>query len=219
MRGLARARDDRFESIPAFLGALQGSVASGTIVLSKPEPTRVLPAAVAATQVLAERTAASPASTTFSRATGEVGAANEDEPLSALKPTRRWLPITIGCTAVAAIGMLVLVLARPSHDSAPRAATVTVPEKAIEPVRQETPPPALSAVLPSKPDAGTIPSALLGATPVSKPEHEAVISPPTPKRPHHEAKNTLSPKPPENTKPEQAASVPALKKPAGVAGF
>ena len=219
MRGLARARDDRFESISAFLGALQGSVASGTIVLSKPEPTSVLPAAVAATQVLVERTVASPVSTTFSRATGEVGAANEDGPLSAPKPPRRWLSITIGCTAVAAIGTLVLVLARPSHDSAPRAATVTVTEKAIEPVRQETPPPALPVVLPGKPDAGTIPSALAGASPATKPEHEVAIPSPTPRRPRHEAKNTLSPKPPESAKPEPAAGVPVPKKPAGVAGF
>jgi serine/threonine protein kinase len=219
MRGLARARDNRFESIPAFLGALQGSVASGTIVLSQPEPAKARPAAVTATQVSVERTAALPSATTFSRATGEVGATNEDELLSVPKPSRRWLSITIGCTAVAAIGVLVLVLARPSHDSSPRAATVTVPEKAIEPVRQETPPPALPVVLPSKPDAGPIPSTLLGATPVSKPEHEAAIPSPIPRRPRHETKNTLLPKPPENTKPEQAASVPVPKKPAGVAGF
>ena len=219
IRGLARARDDRFESIPAFLGALQGSVASGTIVLSKPETGKVLPAAVAATQVLVERTVASPASTTFSRATGEVGAANEDEQLPVSKPPRRWLSITIGCTAVAAIGMLVLVLARPSHDSSRRATTVTVPEKAIEPVRQETPLPTLTVVLPSKPDAGTSPSALAGAAPVTKPEHEVGIPSPTPRRLRHEAKNTLIPKPPENAKPEPAASVQVPKKPAGVAGF
>jgi serine/threonine-protein kinase len=219
MRGLARARDDRFESIPAFLGALQGSVASGTIVLSQPAPARARPVVVAATQVLVERTTASPASTTFSRATGEVGAANEDEPLSVPKPHRRWLPITIGCTAVAAIGMLVLVLARPSNDSSPRATTATAAEKAIDPVHRETPPPALPAVLPSKPDAGAVPSAFAGAAPATKPEREAAISPPTPRRPRHEAKNTLLPKPPENARPEPAASVPAKKKPAGVAGF
>jgi hypothetical protein len=218
MRGLARARDDRFESIPSFLEALQGSVASGTLVLSQPETAKTVPLAMAAADVRMARTAVLPSATTFSRATGEVVATDEDDLLIASTRPRRWLPITIGCTVVAAIGMLVLVLARPSHDSGPKAAPVTEPVKVVEPVRQEAPLPTLPVFLPSKPDAGTIPSTLLGAA-ATKPVHEAVIPPPIPRRPRHEAKNTLSPKPPENAKPEQAASVPVPKKPAGVAGF
>jgi serine/threonine-protein kinase len=221
VRGLARARDDRFENIPAFLEALQGSVASGTSVLSQPEPSKKLPTTKATPEVRVERFASLPAATTFSRATGEVVATDDEELLLASTRPRRRLPITIGCTAVAAIGALVLVqvLARPSHDSVPRATPVTAPERAIEPVRQEALLPTPPVALPARPDAGAIPSGFAGAAPVTKPEHEAAIPSPTPRRPRHEAKNTLAPKPPENTKPEQAASVPVLKKPAGVAGF
>ena len=217
VRALARARDDRFGSIPAFLETLQGGVASGALV--PPEPGKPLPVVVAATQVLVEKTATLPSATTFSRATGEVVATDDDELLLTGTRPRRWLPITIGCTAVAAIGVLVFVLARPSHDSGPRAATVAVPEKAIEPVRQEAPLPTVPVVLSGKPDGGAVPSTLLGATPAAKPEHEAAVPSPTPRRPRHEAKNTLLPKPPENAKPEQSVSVPVPKKPAGVAGF
>jgi serine/threonine-protein kinase len=192
-RGLARARDDRFDTIPALLGALLGGVVGGTIAL--PERAKAIPRPVVATEVLVERTAVLPSATTFSRATGEMRAADHDDVLLASTRPRRWLPITIGCTAVAAIGALVLVLARPSHDSVPMATPVAVPEKVLEPVRQEVPTPALPAVLPGKTDAGAAPSAFSGSAPTTKPEGEAAIPSPTPRRFRHEAKNTLSPKP------------------------
>ena len=88
-RALGRARDDRFDSITSFLGALQGGV-PGTLVLGPSEPTKVLPAAKNNPELPVERTVVRPAATTFSRATGEVGAADEDLLFATARP-RRWL--------------------------------------------------------------------------------------------------------------------------------
>jgi serine/threonine-protein kinase len=214
VRGLARTRDDRFDSIPSFLEALQGSAASGAIVLSQPEPAKAL---VVATEVLVARTAVLPASTTFSRTTGEVVAADDDEQLLATKQPRRWLPFAIGGVVAAGLGILLLVPG--SHDSVPRATPVAEPTKAVEPVRQEILPSALPAVLPSKPDAGLAGSALAGTAPAANPER--VFSSPAParRRPHHEAKNEPLPKTPESAKPDRGASAQTPKKPPSVAGF
>lgn len=181
MRGLARARDDRFADMASFVEALHGRVAN---VLGQSEPAKSLPLALADTEVRVERPAALPSSTTFSRTTGELLAAGKDDKLSASARRRRWLPITIGCTVVAAIG--VLVLARPSHDSAPRPTPVTVPvpEKAIEPIRQETPPPAPTALAPGKVDSLAQPTAPVVAAP-------AVDTTPPPRR-EGKRKNTIN---------------------------
>lgn len=219
MRALARPRDARFDSIASFVEALRGSVGSGTIVLSQPEPAKALPQTLAATAVRVERTAAVPSATTLSRATGEVVASDDDDLLVASTRPRRRIAIGIGCTALATIGVLVLVPARPSHDSTPRATPAAAPEKAIEPVGQETPPPVIPAVVPSKPDAATIPSLLAGAVPVTKSEHETAIPSSTPRRTGHGGKTTALSKTPANAKPEPVSSVPVTKKPAGVAGF
>ena len=219
MRGLARARDDRFESIPAFLQALQGGLASGTVLLSQPEPAKIQPVSMAAAKALVARTAALPSATTFSRATGEVGAADDEDLPLARTRSRRWLPIAIGGVVVAGFGLFLLVPSKPSRDFTPRATPASEPVKVVEAVRQEIPTPTLPTALSVKPDAGVVPSAFAGAAPAMKPEREAAISPSTPKRTRHEVKKTISPKPPENTKPELSVSVPVPKKPAGVAGF
>jgi hypothetical protein len=104
------------------------------------------------------------------------------------------------------------------RDSAARATPVALPAKAVEPVRQETPLPTLPAVLSGKPDAGTIPSALAGALPATKPAAGADVPAPKVKKHRHEA-NAASPRMPANAKPDQGANIQTPKKPAGVAGF
>ena len=217
MRGLARARDDRFDGIPSFMEALRGGVAGSTMAM--PEAAKALPRPVVATEVLVQRTAALPSATTFSRATGEVRATDDNELLIGSTQPRRWLPITIGGVVVAGLGLFLLFPGKPSHESTPRVTPVAAPVKVVEPVRQETPQPPLPVVLPIKPDAGPTPSALAASATTATLEHEAAIPLPTPRRPRHEAKNTLLPKPPENAKPMQSVSVPATKKSPGVAGF
>jgi serine/threonine-protein kinase len=217
VRGLARARDDRFDGIPSFLEALQGSATSGTTVLSQPEAAGKLHAPVVASEVLVERTAVLPASTTFSRATGEVVTEDDDEQLLEMKQPRRWLPFAIGGVVAAGIGIFLLVPG--SHNFAPRATSAAEPTKAVEPVRQEPLPPTLPVFLPSKPDAGLAGSALAGTVPAANPEHVLPAPAPARRRPHHEAKNEPLPKTPESAKPGQGASVQAPKKPPGVAGF
>jgi serine/threonine-protein kinase len=141
MRALARARDDRFASVASFLEALQGSVAGGTLGLSQTES-----ATQAKPKAYLERTVALPSVTTFSRATGEVVAEDEDDQLFEVKRPRRWLPFAIGGVLVAGLGILLLVSGKPSQPSdAPEPKTVPVvePERAATAIPEETPQPAL----------------------------------------------------------------------------
>jgi len=216
VRALARARDDRFDSIPAFVGALTGSITAATAFLIESEPAEGIPPARAIPAARMERTALLPASTTFSRATGEVQAADSDELPSMAKRPRRWLPFAIGGVVAAGLGILLLVPG--NHDSPPRATPVAEPAKAVEPIRDVTPP-TLPAILPSKPDAGLAPSALVGAAPAAKPERASSAPAPARRRPHHEAKNEPPLKTSENAKPDRGASAQPPKKLPGVAGF
>ncbi len=225
MRALSRAREDRFDSVTAFLGGLRGDAGTSTAVVSQPSASEAPPPVIAASRVApVERTAVLPTATTFSRTAGEIGkegSDSSDEEQLATPPSRRWIFLAFGGAAVAGLALLLLVPARPTHDSARRGRPMAEPEKAAETAGRETPQLALPAVLPSKPDAGAIPSAHAEASPVRKPEHEAAVRALTPKRPHHEAPNTLSQRTPGDTKkkPDQGASVQAPKKPVGVAGF
>ena len=214
MCALARARDDRFDSMASFLGALSGGAAS-----SQPSPAKDLPAARVSPTARLERTAALPAATTFSRATGEVGAADDDDQLWAMKPSRRWPLFALGGVVVAGLGLFLLVLFKPSHEPAPRSTPVTGSEKAVVPLQRETPQPSLPAVLPSKPDAGVAPSTMAVVPPVTKPDQAAAIPMLPARRPRHEVKNTPPPKAAENAKHDLGVNVRTPKKPEDVAGF
>jgi eukaryotic-like serine/threonine-protein kinase len=218
MRGLARARDDRFDGMTSFLEALQGGTASGTMVLST--PVKMVSAANANPEIRLERTIALPAATTFSRASGQVAVTDDDDQLFAPKRPRRWRFVAIGCVAAAVVaagvGLLMLVPTKPSHDSTAPAAPVAEPAKAVELVQQELPQPA--AVLPSKLDASVVPSAQAVVEPTAKSERVVVAPPPARRRPRQLA-DAVPPKPPEPAKPDPGTSVQTPKKPAGVAGF
>jgi serine/threonine protein kinase len=151
-RALSRARDDRFDSMAAFIGALSASAGGTTAVLDSPLRSVNRPAEITSPSSRVERTVALPASTTFSRATGEIGEADSDENMMRATRSRRWPFFVVGSAAV--VGLAIFLLARPSHTPAPRATTRPASPVAspAEPVSLE--PPASPAVVPGTPDAG-----------------------------------------------------------------
>jgi serine/threonine-protein kinase len=130
-RALSRTRDDRFDSMESFLGALRGEAGAG--LLGRLSPSGELLAVGGGRVPGAERTVAVPSITTFSRATGEVGPAASDDVLLQASRTRRWPIFAIGGAAVAGLALFLLV--RPSHESAPRPTPgtlrVEVPDAAV----------------------------------------------------------------------------------------
>jgi serine/threonine protein kinase len=216
-KALSRARDGRFDTMASFIGALIASSDGATAVRRSPHPAERL--AVSTNAASQDRLiAALPASTTFSRATGEVGAAESDEELSRATRPRRWPVFVVGGVVAAGLGLFLVMPGKPDRDSAVRATPVALPTKTVEPVQQETPLPTLPAVLPGKPDAGAVPSALAKALPATKPADGADVPAPKAKKHRHEA-NAASSKMPANAKPDLGASIQTPKKPAGVAGF
>ncbi len=117
MRGLAREREDRFDSMESFVAALREGLAA-------PAPQRILPAqvlpAVEPNSAMGEnRTVFSSRSTTLSRATGEVGEAVEiEDALLAATRNRRWPVIALG--GVVVLGGAMLLMLRPNRDSVPK---------------------------------------------------------------------------------------------------
>jgi serine/threonine-protein kinase len=184
-RALSRAREDRFESVAAFMGALRGE--AGAAAPSLPSPSGELPAFREIHVSGVERNAAAPSITTFSRATGEVRAEAIDEaPMEATRH-RRWPVFAVGAAAVAGLALFLLV--RPSHNSAP-SATIDTPNVATKaaaitglPSRPEPTgsPGQMAPVPPSGVDAGAAPPAVAGVAakpnPVAKPAAVAGVSP------------------------------------------
>jgi len=149
-RGLSRARNDRFDSIAAFVGALGAGGNTAVLKSASPSPSRRSPVS------RVERTVALPASTTFSRTAGEI---QSDKNATIASRPRRW-PFVLGGVAVAGLALL---LARPSGKTASDATTgiAASAASAVAPIRQEPPPsPAeetpAPVALPSKPDAGVV---------------------------------------------------------------
>ena len=173
MRGLARERTNRFDSIASFVGAVTGAAAA----LARPQPTEVLSAPGPEPGSHGQRIAALPAITTFSRATGELGAEASDEALQAAARPLRWIPFTVG--GVAVVGLALFLLLRPSRDSASRtmtgatsgttpAATApgpTAPASWAVPEKLEPIAPVATSI---KADAGGAPAALVGMPPAVK---------------------------------------------------
>jgi len=164
MRGLARARADRFDSIASFVGALRGDEGGGSVVLSRQSSSDDLPAAGPIAQV--GRTVVAKTATTFSHATGEV-AVSDDAPLVATR-NHRWPLYAVG-GGVAVAGLSLFLLLRPSHDSSARPMPSTL---AADTVSTRRPDAGLAAVIPSKADAGAATGVVAGAakTPSTVPQ-------------------------------------------------
>ncbi|MGB8298695.1 MAG: serine/threonine-protein kinase [Polyangia bacterium] len=121
-RGLSRSRDERFDSMDAFLGALLGEAGAG--VLGRLSPSGELLAVGGRRVASSDQAVAAPSITTFSRASGEVGVGSSDDVLLEATRTRRWPIFAIGGAAVAGLALFLLV--RSSHDPAPRATPGTL---------------------------------------------------------------------------------------------
>jgi serine/threonine-protein kinase len=115
MRALAKERADRFDSVAAFVRALNGEGVVTEVGSAQP----VIAGTTAAAD--AGRMAAAPAVTTFSRATGEVGTLADDEAPLALARTRRWPFVAFG--GLVGAGLALFLLVRPIHAPTPTAAT------------------------------------------------------------------------------------------------
>jgi hypothetical protein len=184
MRGLSRARDDRFDSIASFMGALRGEARGTAPAVERPSSSGDIPVVGESPAPGSGRTVAAQAVTTLSRATGEVDAdAAEDTPLTATR-TRRWPIFAVG--GAAAAGLALFLLLRPGLDSTPQATTstarVVVPDAgAAGPnlfARQTLPPDAGSAVaLPGGRESEAAPPAAAGAPPARKRVHAAAREP------------------------------------------
>jgi serine/threonine-protein kinase len=116
MRGLARARADRFDSMASFVGALRAD--ADPDALTRPSSSEELPAFRERPVLAAERIVPVQSVTTFSRATGEVEAAANDDMLLAATRTRRWPFFAIGGGAAAGL-VIFLLLRSPIHEPLP----------------------------------------------------------------------------------------------------
>jgi serine/threonine protein kinase len=171
MRGLARERNDRFATVAAFLESLRPGLAAAVGAVdagpAPSAPTVVIPALSQNSRV--GRTAILPATTTFSRATGEVGAAGSDEAMLATGRSRRWIPFAIAGAALLVTAIVLLV--RPSHHVVEDAAPVR-PSPVATPAAEFSPP-TEPAVLPAPPDAGPPPTKIIDPPRPGKRAHAA----------------------------------------------
>jgi eukaryotic-like serine/threonine-protein kinase len=131
MRALARARDDRFNSISAFLGALQGAPVGDTAILGPSSSLATPPARGARAASRTERIVPTQPNTTFSRSTGDLEAAAVDES-SPPRQGRRIAFLAIGAVALcgAAVGVGLKYRGHPRADGqgpTPKSATPTHP--------------------------------------------------------------------------------------------
>jgi serine/threonine-protein kinase len=203
MRGLAREREDRFDSMESFVAALREDLAA-------PAPKRILPTEIApaagqSSATVANRIALPAKSTTFSRATGEVGEAVETEEALLAATRRRWPLVAVG--GVVVLGGVMLLMLRPSRDSVPRpmsdtgtvatgSATIARP---LAPVREEglqKAEPMLQVAIPSKATANPQPLLPVGVgeLPATNPPSAAASTRTEPsKRAHQAARRTTSP--------------------------
>ena len=177
-RALSRSRDERFESIASFMGAMRGE--AGPAVLDRPSISDDMPAVEASPALGSNRTGAAPPETTLSHAKGEVKLADGEDVLLQASRTPRW-PLYAGGGA-AAVGLVLFLLLRPSHEAAPQLAPATLkiaaPEvaavAAVVPARQEAPRDAglvASVVLPSRANSVAAPPVVTGARPSARLAH------------------------------------------------
>jgi serine/threonine protein kinase len=194
-RALSRTREDRFDSMTSFMEALRGNVSGDTAVLSWPWPSKKMPTAGPSLVTPVERIATLPASTTFSRATGEVGEAESDEVLLASARPRRWPLLVVGGMAVCALALFLIL--RPRNGSLPQAmpgtaivttmpVVVASPSPYIPKDLTAIPDPVRPIVFSNSADGGVEHSAVPSAQPAKKlmPANvpSIVTQPPSPKR-------------------------------------
>ena len=209
MRGLAREREDRFQSMESFVAALREGFAAPA---ANRIPTAEVIAAGPKSATGANGTASPPRSTTFSRATGEIEEATvREEELLAATRKRRWPVIALG-GAVVLGGAMLLLLWLPSRDRAPRpiantsrvaASPAAIPRPSV-PVREETLQKAERGAPVAVPSGSSVPP------PTSLPAGVEVPAPVKPPR-TTASQTTVSAKPGEHPS-RQVTSPPTIKK-------
>ena len=159
MRALARAREDRFDGISAFLGALRETAGRGTVDLSQPSSPAASPAFGAGPLPRTERIVPVQPNTTFSRSTGDLESAFDDEPPSVHRG-RRIALVGIGALALCAavVGVGLKVRARAGGDGqglTKKPATLLRPIAAQPEPLIAPPPPTTKPAIPNEPDIPT----------------------------------------------------------------
>jgi serine/threonine-protein kinase len=168
MRGLARAREERFDSVASFVGALRGEAGGASTVSIRQSTSEELPAVEQAP--VFSRTAAATSATTLSQATGEAGIVSDEELLPAAR-NRRW-PLLAAGGALAIAGLSLFLLLRPGHDAVPRPNPLAAANAVA--VAPRTPPPADAGVPASKTDGAAAAPTVTGPRPIAKPQQVAV---------------------------------------------
>jgi serine/threonine-protein kinase len=177
-RALSRSRDERFESIASFVGALRGE--AGPAALERPSLSDEMPAVAVDPASGPARKVAGPSITTFSHATGEVNTVDGEDIRLQASRTRHWPLFAGGGAAVA--GLVLFLALRPSHETAPNptpaAAKVAAPEPAAVAPAVPAPQPAsrdagLAApvVVPSKAESVAAAPVVTAARSSAKPAH------------------------------------------------
>jgi serine/threonine-protein kinase len=201
-RALSRSRDERFDSMASFMGALRGE--AGPAALERPSLSDEMPAVGANPASGSDRTPAGRTITTLSHAAAEARTAGGDGILSPTSRTRLW-PLFVGGGA-AAVGLVLFLALRPSHEAASRPTPATARVAAPEPAAVPAVVPALVLVPQAVPrDAGLpAPAALpinaesVAAVPEARPGAKLAraAAGASNRRPGPAPKTTLSPPPP-----------------------
>jgi hypothetical protein len=146
MRALSRAREDRFDSIAAFVGALRADAGGDATAFGRSSPSEDLPTFGVSPVTGGARTVAVQAITTLSRATGEAGPAeSEDVRLTAVR-NRRWPLFALGAGAAAGLAIFLWVRSPDSVTGAtPGTLRVAAADAAIA-----------GSVVTARPDAGAL---------------------------------------------------------------
>jgi serine/threonine protein kinase len=150
-RALSRSRDERFENMASFMGALRGE--AGPAALDRPSLSDEMPAVGASPASGSDRTPAGRAITTLSHAAAEARTADGDGILLPTSRTGLWALFVGG--GAAAVGLVLFLALRPSHEAAPRPTPATAKVAAPEPaVVAAVVPAVVHAPQPAPRDAG-----------------------------------------------------------------
>jgi hypothetical protein len=189
MRALAREREDRHSSIPAFLSELRGNAGKSTAILSQPSSSSIHAARKVKTVRRTERLDAVQPNTTFSRAAGDVVSAESTESAESnehlpMPRSRRMVFVGAGVVslcAVAAVAVSLKYRQRPAGggQEATRSPVQISRPSIAPPEPMPTPlPPTNPPVIPKEQDIPTAGIALKLAEATA-----AESAPPAPKQP------------------------------------
>ena len=171
-RALSRAREDRFESIASFVGALRGEAGGVATALGRSSSSEDLPTFGENPAAGSERAVAVPAITTLSRATGEAESADIDETQLIATRNRFWPLFAFGAVAVAGLALFLWVRASSDSATGTTPATLAAADAAIAGSGGIARPDAGSvAVLPIRADGGAAPRVVTRVPPLGKPPH------------------------------------------------